>query len=445
MSKEQTRKPRSNTKQKPADKKPRFVNLAEMSDEAIEKAIWAVVDSIERLYCTCAAPHHPPLPLDTYVRNKKAIAAKQKNDGSRHSPRCPKHDINLPSSPERGWTSTVLRKGKDGTYHLRPAFSTMALTGEVDYTVSVPHARETTVGPRSHVRLPSASLMGTLSLLTQIALLDRFVPGRLVSDFQFFWELNEAAKSLDLRGFPRSPCKLSDRMLLPRGENDNWVRNNHARLAFAGRYRVLVVMPLKSSMLERPGGVIRLDHVFGVPASISSMVLDRACDGSRAAHKAVAEGRKAVLFGIATVVKGDHGELEARVDDACLLSVTENWVPNFSSYEHMVFTFLERHGILYFVELVYDRERFWGLRPDAYLSRWGIVIEIFGMNTPEYREWMAEKIKKYNRNCPGRFWYWDVLNESFEDAMKRLLDLIEKLEAEAAELEALQHGAAVAA
>ena len=72
------------------------------------------------------------------------------------------------------------------------------------------------------------------------------------------------------------------------------------------------------------------------------------------------------------------------------------------------FTGLEDRGRAYRVSVVYDGQRYFGMRPDAEILDldWRHLFEVFGFTSEEYRQAMLEKLATLELKFPGRYTYW---------------------------------------
>ena len=383
----------------------------------------------ETLWDFCNSHRAQGLPLSVKSCRGKLVLSRFPNQGPLHDFVCRHYGLAASDLRERGWAKGVVVRTVGGSLLIRPAFSVFNVTD-----VAAPgDVRTWGSGERVRNQQPSqsATLGGLTCLMIELARLDIYVPGHIVTSSNYWRRMRDAATRIRLRGMPKlkpmpelqADWGLADHILLPVGEDGNWSTNNFQSLEKSGRFRVICFAQVSSEHFPGPGvDSVNLVDVFDVPVVLKATTVDRAKRRFSYFDAALRDKQRVLVAGICTVRKNSGKVTVAEIDELFALSLTPGGAPTFSGMEVKAFTGLEDRGRAYRVSVVYDGQRYLGMRPDAEILDldWVHLFEVFGFNSPEYRRKMLEKLAALELEFPGRYTYWDVLMEDLANALDRL-------------------------
>ena len=406
-----------------------MLNLSALSDPDRDVQLREAWAGRETLWDLCN-PHHPQ-GLALYVKScgGKLVLSKFPNQGPLHDFVCRHHSFAAADLRDRGWAKGVVVRTRGDSLLIRPAFSIFNVTG------MAAQGDDRTWGSGERVKnqplAQSATLGGLTCLMIEMARLDIYVPGRIVTSSDYWGRMRDAAKRVKLRGMPRVKVRgedkddwgPADRILLPVEESGRWSTNNFQSLEKSGRFRVICFAELSSEHIPGTGvDSVNLVDVFDVPVILKASTVERAKRRFPYLDPALRDKQRVLVAGLCTVRKVVGKETVAEIDELFALPLTPGGAPAFSGKEVKAFTGLEDRGRAYRVSVVYDGQRYFGMRPDAEILDldWRHLFEVFGFMSEEYRQAMLEKLATLELKFPGRYTYWDVLIELLDDALNRL-------------------------
>lgn len=269
-------------------------------------------------------------------------------------------------------------------------------------------------------RQPAVTLLGLLHLLWTEARLNVWYPSmhgkrntRVVSH-----ALNTVAERITANRMP-----LSSVLLLPAVKASADEARNRARSmdAWEQHRRLVVVSPLARFDQERHGRLARLPTAgpFGMPflwlprgaAQSMQHSFGRELGAWRRGERVVAIAQLNPREG------ASEGSWE--VAEVALMRVTERWIPVASDYEAMIEALLCQEGRSFDKPLRFDSadDVFF---PDFWLidSPVDFPMEVFGMDTPDYRARNARKRAWLDREFgPRCWWHWDAAADPHGEAI----------------------------
>lgn len=407
-----------------------FVDLVSLSrtqrrdevDEAYDHRL------IYKIVCVCRGDSVPALPMEVVNRAGAIQIRKLKLQGPLHRMGCEKYSLDPIQRTQRGWAAAVLKVGKNGKICLRMNFS-MATPHSVLRPVDVGSSFSMHGSNRdSRGRVSRASIAGLLHLIWEGAGHCHYAPGASVEGEAMWRAVRDAAIPIHVQGVRSGTWGLADHLLLPDLPTGQWAHNNWKTIQAAGGKRIFVICEVTDESVQiNNEGIARLDRVFGdgVRVHLPAGALAEARLSYPSGSVSMDQGRRTVLFAVADVLPnpdGEPAEMVAVICHACLMALTPAGLTCASTDEHRVFSVFERDGRIYRTIPRYDSVAFLGKQPEAELLDVmpSTLVEVFGLRKEEYQSEIPTRIQWYDKNFPGRLWYYDVAKESLAEALKRL-------------------------
>jgi hypothetical protein len=364
---------------------------------------------IAEVRCCCRGVGEKRLAVKYFAGSDKFSLAKFGGSATQHAADCRFSLDSDIDGPDGGSATGVINVQRDGSVKIRL---------EIGMSMRDPkqpdQMREPSTPRAPGNRQAAMRLGGLLGYLWEQATLNQWRP---------YWAGRRSMASVFRRlqtnaeGVISSDVQLADQILLPamRPDSPEAARNAGRVLdAITNKRRMLVIAPLASytaERAERMGEGLKISGFHGIPLIfMSDGHWPRLCKR----YQAVIAGWKA---GHTTIVIAQievwqkAGRRGASLLDAALMSVSANWIPVESSYEHLVAERLVDEGRSFYKPLRYNQDES-EVHPDFVLldcERGEVPMEVFGRTDDVYLARKREKEEYYDRRYGVKGWWrWDA-------------------------------------
>lgn len=362
-----------------------------------------------RCLCTTAKPY-----VRVSRRGSNYFPVKISNTGALHQYPCRHRSLTLTELASMGYTKEALSDADEDELVVKLAKPLKKSSPAPVTQISIFNFKS---GQSRNVANQVTEL-GLLHLLWERARLHEHQPN---ADVEGLWpKLCQAASSVSLSGFRGLKHGFSDLLLLPlHPENKKQERWNFEKLKDAqSKKRYLLFMACLNrhaigALLNAERNDFSLKELLGVTVTLYANraapvlnALKRSFDD--ALKYSQNDGDDLIVFGIA---QPDESKYYARISSLVVMPVVNGHLPYDSSHEKKLALELISRDRWFKKPLRYDA----GLdmvHPDFVLldTPEPVVIEVYGMNTPEYLARKKEKQSIYNgEEYPYECWEWDAV------------------------------------
>jgi len=327
--------------------------------------------------------------------------------GSEHANECRFYAPAPERSGMQGYEAGVVEEGDDGTLRVRLARGLVELPARASST----HGDRLTQND-THTRKRAMTLLGLLCLLWQETRLNIWYPameGKRNSE-QVHGLLRKTAQRIKAGRVMLHEVLMVCATPRSRAEASNVAVAE--RVSKAGR-RALVISPLArfdAGKHNAPLSKLPVAGPYGIPyLSMAPEVWDDAQNRFHSEVAAWKRGERIMVLAQLNLTP-DRTQVRAQVTDLALMHISQRWIPLDSEYESLLESKLAATERSFEKPLRYDAAEC-EFFPDFWLldMKRDFPLEVFGMNTPEYRAQKARKTEWYNRVYgPQGWWSWDA-------------------------------------
>ncbi|WP_217550154.1 DUF1173 family protein [Pantoea sp. GbtcB22] len=387
-----------------------------------------------RVICLCRGQHED-LTLRrlvvSYLReHDRFYLSAWQHTGGQHRHDCRFYSVWADEASAKTYASSVVTVNADGTFSITLPVGLSRQSGNNNSAPDVNPARH----PRTGKTKPSMSLLGLGHFIWQQAEINtwkpQYVKNRPRNALWLASRINTTAQSIRV-----SRMTLSDVLLVSAANEGAQKQVNQQRVRFAteNKKRMVVIALLKADAAEGyteiQTGRLRLSSPLGFPNLCVSPNVFRACERSFGAElSAWTKGQKVVAI-LETEpptlrferINGRNVPItEAEVIGIALMRVTPRFIPVDSGYEAIIEARLCEQERCFIKPLRFDAEE--DTLPDFVLTdvegKESVPMEVFGMNTDEYRARRAVKTEGYNKEYGNEGWWsWDATLNNAEESI----------------------------
>ncbi|TLX70048.1 DUF1173 domain-containing protein [Pseudomonas nicosulfuronedens] len=331
--------------------------------------------------------------------------ARYANTGPEHATDCRFYAPAAERSGLQGYDVGVVEEAEDNTLRIRLAHG-------LRINDAAPSGDGHDLPPRiPGVKKPSMKLLGLLQLLWLEAGLANWYPlmeGKRKSGAVSYW-VSEAAKRVRA-----SRMTIHDVLVVSASKGSGRATENAGVVAAARAHkrRLIAVAPLARYDATRHDlRQLPLAGPFGMPTmDIRFEVRSRAERSFAAELAAWKAGHKVIAIAQLNLKEGRYAD----VLDLALMRVSERMIPLDSGYEALIEAKLHAEGRAFFKPPRFEAED--EIFPDFWLLDMGrdtqFPLEVFGMDTEEYRTRRQRKIRWYNGQYGSTgWWHWDAFQD----------------------------------
>jgi hypothetical protein len=385
-------------------------DLSRLKGEEVNALLSPLVGTTGKIRCLCtsAKPH-----VHVSRRGSNYFPIKDDGTGPLHQKLCNHHSLTLRELASMGYTQDALSNSDKDRLLVTLAKPLKRSSPAPVVQISMFNFKS---GQKRNVTNRITEL-GLLHLLWERARLHEHQP---TADAEGLWpKIRQAASSIFPSGFKGLEHGLSDLLLLPlHPENKNQGSWNFKKLKDAQRKKRFLLFAAClnrqaiEALLNAEKNDFPLKELLGVTitlyANSAAHVLNALKRSFEDALKySQNDGDDLIVFGIA---QPDEYKYYAQISSLVVMPVVNGHLPYDSRYEKEVALELMRRGRWFKKPLRYDA----GLdmvHPDFVLldTSEPVVIEVYGMNTPEYLARKKEKQSIYSgKEYPFECWDWDA-------------------------------------
>ena len=342
------------------------------------------------------------------------VLARMPNSGPRHHPECVSFDLAEGQSGRGGYTESAIVTDASGATRVN-LDAKLSLTTETLRAEATKQVKERP--DQSSKKRAQTSLLGLLHHLWDAGKLNRWYP-RMAGKRGWWTVKNCIAELAPTTLIKRTP--LSDQLWVPeiyrrdtpnRREDFIDFMRRATRRDGAVQHLALLLGDVHAVTQTEFGARLTIndlrDVAFWFNRDAYATLSRRFMRALHVLNRADRSDRVVGLFVIGPSAKHDD---QFYVRDACLMHVSEQWVPLDSSYEGRIERGLVDQGRAFLKPLRYDANQ-GDVFPDFVLLDTGdthVPMEIFGFTgDPAYEQRKREKIEYYER-AGEPFWVWDV-------------------------------------
>lgn len=351
-----------------------------------------------------------------------------KHSGGQHRHDCRFYSVWPDDTSAGAYSSSVVRVNDDGTFSITLPVGLSRQTGTDKPASDVNPARH----PRTGKSKPSMSLLGLGHFIWQQAEINtwkpQYVKNRPRNALWLASRINGMAQNIRI-----SRLTLKDVLLVSAASEGAQKEANQQRVSYSkdNQKRMLAIALLKADAeqgyAEMQAGHLILSSPLGFPKLNVSPNVFRACERSfgnelsawKAGHKVVAIVETEPPTRRYERINGRNVPItEAEVIGIALMRVTPRFIPVDSGYEAIIEARLCEEERSFIKPLRFDAEE--DTLPDFVLTdvdgKESVPMEVFGMNTDEYRARRAVKTEGYNKEYGvGGWWSWDATRKDAEE------------------------------
>lgn len=389
------------------------VNLAAISDLERNRLLKPLVGKPNQVACMCQSS---AIPMHVSRRDTNYFPVKPKGTGPKHAKLCRHNPLTTVEAATLSYDLSAIRSSTED--ELVFTLSKPLRVGDTQSAVTT--SIFTFSNGASRPVQNRMTELGLLHLLWERAHLNDYDP---VMPVTAMWEqVRQAAIGIRPAGLNKLKFGFSELLMLPlRAENPSQRQWNFAKLNEARAKKRCVMFTATLSMSETAALMnaatvnFTLQQKFGVNVVLNTATAPQLLQNVQTSFSDELTYVKnpnveLVILGIA---EPDRSINQANITSLVLMPVTKCHIP-FDSWHEAVFTNeLAVQKRKFRKPLRYDAVRYMQVHPDFVLldtSGSHTVIEIYGMNTPEYLARKAEKRAIYaSTEYPYPVWEWEAV------------------------------------
>lgn len=399
-------------------------DLSRLEGKEVNALLSPLVGTTGAIRCLCTGTTTKP-PVHVSRRGSNYFPVKINNTGPLHQKLCHHHSLTLRELASMGYTQEALSNSDNDEL-------VVTLAKPLKKSSPAPVAQISIFNFQSGQKRNGTNQMTELGLLHLLWERARLHEHRPTADAEGLWpKIRRAASSILPSGFKGLKNGFSDLLLLPlHPENENqdgWnfkkfkdAQSKKRFLLFVARLNPLVIKALLNaekndfSLKEQLGVTLAL---YANSAAPVLNALKRSFED--ALNYSQIDGDDLIVLGIAQPAESKN---YAQISSLVVMPVVNGHIPYDSSYEKEFALELIRRERCFKKPLRYDA----GLdmvHPDFMLldTPAPVVIEVYGMNTPEYLARKKEKQSIYSgEEYPFECWDWDAAQ--FKDLAQWILN-----------------------
>lgn len=388
------------------------VDLSTLTNSGRNALLSPLIGESDKVICLC---NQRRLTMHVSRRGGNYFPVKEKNTGEHHDKLCRHHDLTTCEAAAMGYTLGAIRNSSDE--ELIVTLAKPLKKGSLMTTIST-STFEFNAGPPRPVTNRMTEL-GLLHLLWERARLHEYSPPPNVGTL---WpKLRQASYGLRPSGIKGLENGLSDLLLLPiHAETQNQADRNFAKFKDAQEKNrfVLFVARLNTtdvgSLLAAVSSDFSLHKIFGVNLSLYADSAQPLLNAIKTSFNdeliySQTDGDDLIVLGIA---QPSTNKNYAKISSMVLMPVVAEHVPYDSRYEKQFALELVRQDRSFKKPLRYEAVRDMQVHPDfVFLDTPDpVVVEVYGMSTPDYLARKAEKQVIYHSlEYPFACWEWDAV------------------------------------
>lgn len=385
-------------------------DLSRLKREEVNARLSPLVGTTGTIRCLCTStkPH-----VHVSRRGSNYFPIKDDGTGPLHQTLCRHHSLTLSELASMGYTlDTMSNSDKDGLL--------------VTLAKPLKKNKQEPVAQISEFKFKSRAQRGVTNQMTELGLLHLLWESAKMHEHQptavgvpLWPQIRRAASNIWPRGLKYLDHGLSDLLLLPlHAETINQKSRNTRKLIDAQKKERFLLFVAKLSptdikeLLNAEKSGFSLKEHFGVTLALYANCAKSVLNALKNSFKnelnySQIDGDDLIVLGIA---QPDDSKNFARISSLVVMPVVNGRIPYDSSYEKQFALELIRRGRWFKKPLRYDA----GLdmvHPDFVLldTPNPVVIEVYGMSTPEYLARKKEKQSIYNgEEYPYECWDWDA-------------------------------------
>lgn len=387
------------------------VDLSSLKTHQVNAKLSLLIGTTGKLRCLCVSAK--PL-MHVSRRGNNYFPVKVDGTGKNHNKRCRHHSLTELEAASMGYTLEALRNSNDDELVVTLT-KPLKRRAELVAATSVPFVFSQRYTRRVTNRMTE---LGLLHLLWERGGLHEHNPGAIVGSP---WPtIRRAAYGIRPSGFKSLEHGLSELLLLPlHFENSEQKTWNFAKFKDAQKKNrfLLFVARLNqadvASLLAAETTSFSLGTMFGVSLTLytdaAKPVLDALKDSfSDELSYSQKDGDDLIVFGIA---HPSASKSYATISSMVLMPVVSGHLPYDSRYEKDLALELVCQKRWFKKPLRYDAVHYMQVHPDFVFldTPVPVVVEVYGMNTQEYRQRKAEKRLIYRSDeYPFACWEWEA-------------------------------------
>lgn len=353
-----------------------------------------------------------------------------RRSGVQHRHDCRFYSVWTNSASAGAYSSGVVRVNEDGTFSISLPVGLSRQGGTDKSAADVNPARH----PRTGKAKPSMSLLGLGHFIWEQAEINiwkpQFVKNRPRNALWLASRINSMAKNIRI-----SRLTLADVLLVSATGEGAQKQANQQRVSYAkdNHKRMMAIALLKADAelgyAEMQAGRLTLSSPIGFPKLNVSPNVFRACERSfgdelnawKQGHKVVAIVETEPPMLRFERINGRNVPIsEAEVIGIALMRVSPRYIPVDSGHEAVIEARLCEQERSFIKPLRFDAEN--DTLSDFELTdvdgKEVVPMEVFGINTEEYRARRAVKTEIYNKEHGAEgWWWWDATLKNSEDSI----------------------------
>jgi len=358
--------------------------------------------------CGCDKSNELRLYIRKDPRSEKFALNRFPHTGSLHNERCKYYCRLNADGGANTYSATAVSEDDDNMIHISLAYSLTVNSQKSDAKEPagfLPPQRK-----KAEYKLPAITLLGLLSMVWKNSGANTWNPV-----FEKSRKRNGVMNRLllDAAKIRQGHTNLSDVLLL----QDNAEHNHQAVMYGIEKSRRLVVIAeLQDWNKNLDVNITTLPLIYDESSGLPYLNIDqtRWNDTLTRFNRAAAwwrKGNKTIVIAVTDVPSAGKYK-RAKVRQACLMMVSERWIPLDSSYEGTLEKYLVSQRRSFIKPLLYDAAED-EYHPDFILTDAAEVdsfpLEVWGMESDNYVEHRKCKVEWYNTHCPNGWWEWDAV------------------------------------
>lgn len=386
-------------------------DLSELAASKVNEKLSPLVGKTGEVFCLC---QHTRPPMHVSRRGGNYFPVKEKETGELHYKLCRHHSLTAPEAAAMSYTLEALSSSVDEELVVTLAKPLKKGTKSVAATLGQYAFKQ---GPARQVTNRMTEL-GLLHLLWERARLHEYRPSAIVTSL---WpKIRRAAYGIRPAGLRGLEFGLADLLLLPlHAENPEQKTWNFAKFKDAQKKNRFLLFSARlaqaeiGALLAAEVADFSLKTHFGFNISLykdgAKPVLDALKDSfSDELNYSQGNGDDLIVLGIA---QPNATKNYATISSLVVMPVVKGHLPYDSKYEKDFALELIHRARWFKKPLRYEAARDMHVHPDFVLldTPTPVVVEVYGMATPDYLERKAEKRLIYSsEDYPFDCWEWDA-------------------------------------
>lgn len=381
-------------------------------------------------YVICTCKQQSRVPLIVFLKESSYYLRAYPNNSNRekHHKNCVHYTPTEEDLISCGYSKDAIHQDEEGDYVFSLSVPLNSRTKSVE---TDKHSYTFTNGSSRSVR-NTITLLGLLNFLWEQARLNVYMEDKPIKNI---WNrIRKTAYFIRPKGFNNLNYGLSEYLILPKEADEKQWKYNSAKLnqAHEKKKYIMFIVSLSSDDIKSLGldDATTAEVKFYDYLSVSVKIAKKSASDILASfHNSYGNAinrvlrdssTKLILIGTAEVKEFKDSKY-AEVRSLSAMPVSHERIPFDSSHEKTLTDHLINDGRSFEKPLRYDQASDLKVFPDFILLDTSpkCLLEVYGMDTPEYLERKHEKIAIYESINPDQYlhWDWDVMKSTLKESL----------------------------